>query len=57
MPQFVALRRQAVVREGGRLVAKRREAVAESDDLLVPVWRNGTLLVRHSFDAVRARAA
>ncbi len=48
--------RQAVVREGGRLVAKRRDAVAAGDDLLVPVWRNGELLVRHSFKEVRARA-
>lgn len=49
--------RQAVVREGGKLVAKRRDAVAGEDDLLVPVWRNGALLVRHSFADVRARAA
>lgn len=49
--------RQAVVREGGTLVARRREAVAAGDDLLVPVWRNGALLVRHSFDEIRARAA
>jgi nicotinamide phosphoribosyltransferase len=49
--------RQAVVREGGTLVDRRREAVAAGDDLLVPVWHNGALLVRHSFDEVRARAA
>jgi nicotinamide phosphoribosyltransferase len=49
--------RQAVVRDGGRLVAKRRETVAAGEDLLVPVWQGGTLLVRHNFEEVRARAA
>lgn len=49
--------RLAVVRESGRLLAKRMDAVAEADDLLRPVWRNGTMLVRHTFDEVRARAA
>ncbi|MFN5127922.1 MAG: nicotinate phosphoribosyltransferase [Sphingomonadaceae bacterium] len=48
--------RQAVVSEGGRLVAKRFDAVASGDDLLQPVWRNGELLVRHSFDQVKARS-
>lgn len=48
--------RQAVMLEAGRLLAKRLEAVAPADDLLVPVWRNGTLLVRHGFAAVRARS-
>jgi nicotinamide phosphoribosyltransferase len=49
--------RQTVVREGGRLVAKRQGALGDAEDLLVPVWRNGTLLVRHSFAEVRERAA
>lgn len=49
--------RQAVVRGEGRLAARRMEAVAEADNLLRPVWRNGTLLVQHSFEDVRARAA
>ncbi|OYZ45040.1 MAG: nicotinate phosphoribosyltransferase [Novosphingobium sp. 16-62-11] len=48
--------RQAVVREGGRLVAARRHAVDLAHDELVPVWRNGELLVRHSFAEVRERA-
>lgn len=52
--------RQAVVREigrrDGRLNATRADAVAEQENLLRPVWRNGSLLVRHSFDEVRARA-
>jgi nicotinamide phosphoribosyltransferase len=49
--------RLAVVPENGRLMAKRKDAVAEADDLLRPVWRNGAMLVRHTFDEVRARAA
>lgn len=48
--------RQAVVRESGRLVAARLEAVDPARDQLVPVWRNGDLLVRHGFDEVRARS-
>ena len=48
--------RQAVVRREGRLTAARLEDVAEADNLLVPVWRDGALLVRHSFDELRARA-
>jgi nicotinamide phosphoribosyltransferase len=48
--------RQAVVRDGERLVARRQNAVTEAENLIVPVWRDGQLLVRHSFDAVRARA-
>lgn len=49
--------RQAVVRRDGRLAAARLEGVVEADNLLLPVWRNGTMLVRHSFDQLRARAA
>ena len=48
--------RQAVIRRDGRLIAVRREDAAPGADLLVPVWRDGTLLVRHDFDAVRQRA-
>ncbi len=48
--------RQAVVMREGRMVAARLDAVAAGEDLLVPVWRNGELLVRHDFDAVRARS-
>ncbi|HWU02530.1 MAG TPA: nicotinate phosphoribosyltransferase [Novosphingobium sp.] len=49
--------RQAVVGENGRLVARRRDGVAPADDLLVEVWRDGRMLVRHDFAAVRERAA
>lgn len=48
--------RQAVVMKDGRMAAARLESVVVGDDLLVPVWRNGELLVRHHFDAVRARS-
>jgi nicotinamide phosphoribosyltransferase len=49
--------RQAVVRGEGRLAARRMDAVTEADNLLRPVWRDGTLLVQHSFEDVRARTA
>ncbi|QUL39488.1 nicotinate phosphoribosyltransferase [Erythrobacter sp. JK5] len=48
--------RQAVVVEDGKMVAHRADAVDPSADLLRPVWRNGELLVRHTFDQVRERA-
>lgn len=48
--------RQAVVAEAGRLIARRLEDVADEDNLLRPVWRDGAMLVRHSFDQLRARA-
>ena len=49
--------RQAVVRDGSRLVARRRDTVRADEDLMEPVWRNGAALVRHSFADIRARAA
>lgn len=49
--------RQAVIRRDGQLIAARLDEVADGDNLLVPVWRDGTMLVRHSFDELRARAA
>jgi len=48
---------QAVIRHNGTLTAARRDAVAPGEDLLVPVWRNGEVLVRHGFADVRERAA
>jgi nicotinamide phosphoribosyltransferase len=48
--------RQAVVREGDTLLAKRLDVAAPQEDLLKPVWRNGELLVRHSFDQLRQRS-
>lgn len=48
--------RQAVVEESGRLVARRSDEVAPESDWLKPVWRNGELLVRHSFEELRRRA-
>lgn len=49
--------RQAVVQEHGRLIARRMDTVAEADNLLRPVWRGGTMLVRHTFEDLRGRAA
>jgi nicotinamide phosphoribosyltransferase len=49
--------RQAVVLKDGRLVATRLEGAEDGDNLMVPVWGDGALLVRHSFDDLRARAA
>jgi nicotinamide phosphoribosyltransferase len=48
--------RQAVARVAGKLTARRLDAIGADEDLLKPVWRNGTLLVRHSFAALRARS-
>ena len=48
--------RQAVVMDGGRLVARRLDAIDPAADQLQPVWRNGELLIRHSFAEVRARS-
>jgi nicotinamide phosphoribosyltransferase len=48
--------RQAVLRENGQLIAARLESVAPAQDQLLPVWRNGELLVRHGFADVRARS-
>ena len=48
--------RQAVVMQGGKMVAERLDAIGASENLLKPVWRNGELLVDHSFDGVRQRS-
>ncbi|WP_271439607.1 nicotinate phosphoribosyltransferase [Pontixanthobacter luteolus] len=49
--------RQAVVLEQGRMVAKRLDAVGDDANLLMPVWKDGELLVRHDFADIRERAA
>jgi nicotinamide phosphoribosyltransferase len=49
--------RQAVVLRDGRLTVALAQDVTETDNLLVPVWRDGAMLVRHSFEQLRARAA
>jgi nicotinamide phosphoribosyltransferase len=48
--------RQAVVRRDGRLMALKLDDAEPGSDLLAPVWRNGALLARHDFDAVRRRS-
>ena len=49
--------RQAVVLRDGKMVAARRDDVTSGEDLMTTVWRNGEMLVRHTFDDLRARAA
>ncbi|MBD8893576.1 nicotinate phosphoribosyltransferase [Roseibium litorale] len=48
--------RQAVVLENGKLTAARLDDIDPAQDQMIPVWRNGEFLIRHSFDEVRARA-
>ncbi len=49
--------RQAVIDVGGHLQATRLDLIEERQNLLKPVWRNGELLVRTTFDEVRQRAS
>lgn len=49
--------RQAVIRDGGKLVAVRLDAIGDANDQLVTVWREGEMLVRHTFDEVKERAS
>ncbi len=42
---------------GGQLQATRLDLIEERQNLLKPVWRNGVLLVRTTFDEVRQRAS
>ncbi|WP_292973910.1 nicotinate phosphoribosyltransferase [Novosphingobium sp.] len=48
--------RQAVVLDQGQPVARRLDQIDPAADLLKPVWRDGELLVRHSFDDLRQRS-
>lgn len=49
--------KQGVMRgDSGQLVARPAANIPQGADALVPMFRDGELLVRHSFDAVRARA-
>lgn len=48
--------RQAVIEEDGQLAARRLDVIDPAANLLRPVWRDGELLVRHSFDELRARS-
>jgi nicotinamide phosphoribosyltransferase len=48
--------RQAVVLEGGRLVARRMDGVSEEQNQLSPVWRAGALLRQDSLATIRTRA-
>jgi nicotinamide phosphoribosyltransferase len=44
------------VRKNGALAAQRLDATEPWADLLTPVWRDGVLLVRHDFEAIRERS-
>lgn len=48
--------RQAVVRVEGQLRAARQDAIDPAEDQLRTVWRNGELLLRDNFDAIRERS-
>lgn len=48
--------RQAVIRENGKLVAVRLDAIDPAQDQLKSVWRNGELLIRQGFDEIRNRS-
>lgn len=48
--------RQAVLWENGRLISARLDAIDPAEDQLKPVWRNGELLRRQSFDELRRRS-
>lgn len=48
--------RQAVVLDGGKLVSKRLEQIGSGQDQLIPVWRQGELLIRHDFEQIRQRS-
>jgi len=45
--------RQAVVIESGKPVARRLDSVDPADDMLKPVWRDGEMLRRFTFEEVR----
>lgn len=48
--------RQAVIRENGRLVSVRLDAIDPAQDQLKSVWRNGELLIRQGFDELEDRS-
>lgn len=49
--------RQAVIRDGGRLVGVKLDELGSAENEMRPVWRDGEWLVRESFATIRARAA
>ncbi|MEL7219142.1 MAG: nicotinate phosphoribosyltransferase, partial [Pseudomonadota bacterium] len=48
--------RQAVVVEDGKMLARRLDTVDADQNLLKPVWRNGEMLRRFTFEEVRGNA-
>jgi nicotinamide phosphoribosyltransferase len=48
--------RQAVIRKADAIVSVELDKLGKHDNLLKPVWRDGALLVDHSFAEIRARS-
>lgn len=48
--------RQAVVADGGSLIAVKFDDLAGRENLLKPAWRDGKMLVRHTLADLRARS-
>lgn len=48
--------RQAVILDGGKLVSRRLDQTGSGQDQLIPVWRQGELLIRHDFEQIRQRS-
>jgi len=49
--------RQAVIRENGKLVSIREDELNGRENLLIPTFRTGKLLVEYTFEEVRKNAA
>jgi nicotinamide phosphoribosyltransferase len=48
--------RQAVVADGGNVIAVKFDDLGDRENLLKPVWRDGEILVRHSLADLRERS-
>jgi nicotinamide phosphoribosyltransferase len=48
--------RQAVVSDGGKVIAVKFDDLGDRENLLKPVWRDGEILVRHSLADLRERS-
>jgi nicotinamide phosphoribosyltransferase len=48
--------RQAVVSDGGNVIAVKFDDLGDRENLLKPVWRDGGILVRHSLADLRERS-
>jgi nicotinamide phosphoribosyltransferase len=48
--------RQAVVKDGNKVIAVKFDDLGDRENLLKPVWRDGEILVRHSLADLRERS-